>query len=128
MVVAVSPCDILVVEDDEAIRQVLALVLQEEGHTVATAENGQDALLYLNQAKALPRLILLDLMMPVMNGWQFRAAQQNDPSFRTIPVIVLSAINTHLDIQQRVELNAAAFVSKPIDWPYLEQHIANLCP
>ena len=81
---------ILIVEDDPDTREMLERFLQLEGFEVRTAANGQIALQALQADSAL-NVILLDLMMPVMNGWQFRQAQAMDPKLSRIPVVVVSA-------------------------------------
>lgn len=81
---------ILIVEDDLDIREALAEALGFEGYDVFLAENGQEALDVL-RAGPLPHVILLDLLMPVMNGWQFRQEQLADPALAGVPVIVVSA-------------------------------------
>jgi CheY-like chemotaxis protein len=81
---------ILVVDDDEGIRDALSEALQDEGHQVRCATNGNEALALLRSSPA-PCLILLDLMMPVMNGWEFRQHQLIDPALSEIPVVVISA-------------------------------------
>lgn len=104
---------ILIVEDDPGIREMLADVLADEGHTVVTAGHGQEALDYLDRADGRPDVILLDLMMPVMTGWQFREAQRQTPAIADIPVVVLSAkARLRGEVAQ---LDVAAIVSKPID-------------
>ena len=80
---------VLIVDDDPGIRRMMSLVLAGEGYDVRTAENGRQALDLL--ASWRPAVILLDLMMPVMDGWTFLAAQQADPILASIPVIVMSA-------------------------------------
>ncbi len=122
-----NPCDILVVEDDEAIGQMLVETLTDEGYQVLRAEHGQAALDYLQETAILPRLILLDLMMPVMTGLEFRAVQQQHPAWRDIPVVVLSAITGRLTTDEQATLNVAAFVPKPIDWGNFERTIARWC-
>jgi len=107
---------ILLVEDDDEIRSALAKVLAEEGFGVAVAGNGQEALDYL-RAHAPPRLILLDLMMPVMNGWQFRAAQCSDPGLAAIPVIVLTAVREAP--AEAGSLGVSDVIAKPLDVPVL---------
>jgi CheY-like chemotaxis protein len=82
---------IVIVEDEAGIRALLAELLEEEGYHVATASNGVEALTYLRQCAAPPQLILLDLWMPIMTGWQFRKEQLRDPDLATIPVVILSA-------------------------------------
>jgi CheY-like chemotaxis protein len=103
---------ILVVEDDVDVRDALVQVLEFEGYRVASATNGQDAIDQL-RAGAAPSLILLDLMMPVMDGRQFRVAQLGDPGLAAIPVVVLSA---HSRVSEKAaELGAAAYLRKPIE-------------
>lgn len=121
-------CDILVVEDDKSIGQMLEEALSDEGYHVARAEHGQAALSYLQHTIRPPRMILLDLMMPVMTGMEFRAVQQQHPIWRTIPVVVLSAIAGRLNASEVATLNAAAYLPKPIDWDRLEQTISRVCP
>jgi CheY-like chemotaxis protein len=99
--------DILIVDDDLEIRDTLSELLHEEGYSVATAKNGHEALFLLRE-RIVPRLILLDLMMPVMNGWQFRQEQQRDPLLRGIPVVVISATRAPA-------IDAAEILTKPID-------------
>ena len=104
---------ILLVDDDAAIRESFADVLNEDGYAVTTAANGLEALEYLHSAQTLPSLILLDIMMPKMNGWQFRAAQQVQQRLADIPVVVLSA-SGNLD-QVAAKMGVAGFLRKPID-------------
>jgi len=81
---------VLVVDDDEAIRETIKEVLQEQGFSVATARNGAEALAWL-RASTAPALILLDLSMPMMDGQTFRQEQRKDPLLAPIPVIAISA-------------------------------------
>ncbi len=82
---------VMVVEDDACIREMVIQVLAGEGFTAVGARNGEEALHHLREEHVDPALILLDLMMPVMNGWQFRAEQLEDPALARIPVVVMSA-------------------------------------
>ena len=103
---------ILIVEDDPDIREDLAELLRARGHEVTTASNGREALDGLRQG-ALPRVILLDLMMPVMNGWEFRSQMMQDPQLASIPVLVLSGV---ADVRLHAKtLQVDGFVAKPID-------------
>jgi CheY-like chemotaxis protein len=105
---------LLVVEDDETILASLSDLLREEGATLVTAANGRDALATL-RATEPPDLILLDLMMPVMDGWEFRVAQRADRALAGIPIIALSA-----DSSAKARAIAAdAYLRKPIDLPGL---------
>jgi CheY-like chemotaxis protein len=81
---------ILLVEDDDLIRRAMQMVLEWEGYRVDFATNGQEALDYL-RAGNRPAVIVLDVMMPVLDGEQFRQEQLNDPSLAQIPVVVVSA-------------------------------------
>jgi CheY-like chemotaxis protein len=103
---------ILVVEDDPPIRSIITEILEDEGYSVASATNGLEALTYI-QHHLLPRLILLDLVMPVMNGWAFCVEQQRDPTLIGIPIIVMSALP---DLSRTaVVLKATDWLCKPID-------------
>src|SRR6266478_285957 len=83
-----TQCPVLVVEDDEGLREMMAQLLTLEGFQTASVANGQEALAYLH-ARSRPEVILLDLMMPVIDGWEFRRHQQADPALAGVPVIVL---------------------------------------
>lgn len=102
---------VLVVEDDNATRQLLATCLQMEGFCVATATNGAEGLEQMRQHP--PCLILLDLMMPIMSGEQFRDAQLKDPALAKIPVVCISAVYNARERAERLE--AAAVIGKPFD-------------
>ncbi len=100
---------VLVIEDDRGIREAVVDLLAGEGYEVAEAANGVEG---LREARARrPSLIVLDLMMPTMNGWQFREAQRQDPSLADIPVIVLSAYSD----MPGPRLDEAARFAKPFD-------------
>lgn len=101
---------LLVVDDDPLIRDGLADLLRASGYSVATAEHGEVALDYLRQ-NTLPRVIILDLMMPVMDGWEFRRRQSQDPILAGIPTIVLSAA---LCDRRTLELKADEYFPKPL--------------
>ncbi len=102
---------ILVIEDDDDIRETIRDVLQDEGYRVDTAANGREAIDHLQDGH-LPAVILLDLMMPVMNGAEFLDELSADPRLVTIPVIVVSAWPRH---SGRVGGHSTAYVRKPID-------------
>jgi CheY-like chemotaxis protein len=104
--------DVLIVDDDESTRQALQMILEANGFRTAGAANGREALNYLRRNPP-PRVILLDLMMPVMNGWEFRTLQRRDPALADIPVVVFSAVG---DIEEEAALIGAAHsLHKPID-------------
>jgi DNA-binding response OmpR family regulator len=88
---------ILVIDDDSDIREVVGEALQFAGYEVTTARDGREGLI---QARSFrPTLILLDLMMPGMSGWEFRAAQLRDAALAAIPVVVVTALGTDPDIE-----------------------------
>jgi CheY-like chemotaxis protein len=100
------------VDDDRDIRESLLDALEGEGYSVITAMDGLDALEWLRSAERLPGLILLDLMMPRMNGPQFRDELAKNSAWSTIPVVVLTA-----DVRARTKaeaLRVAAVLTKPI--------------
>jgi CheY-like chemotaxis protein len=103
---------ILVVEDDQYIRDSLAELLQDEGYAVDVAKDGQEGLDYLQREDA-PDLILLDLMMPIKDGFQFRAEQRQDPRLAKIPVVIFSA-DTGVN-QPNAQFEGAAILKKPVD-------------
>jgi CheY-like chemotaxis protein len=116
---------ILIVEDDADLREALTDVLRDEGYAVTSAADGQEALDRLRR-EGQPSLILLDLTMPVMNGWQFRAEQRRDPDLSGIPVVVFSA-GEHL-AEQMSSLEIDDFVQKPIELGQLLRKIERYFP
>jgi CheY-like chemotaxis protein len=102
---------VMVVEDDFAIRETLRELIEDEGYQVLWASNGQEALAVLGHTS--PRLILLDLMMPVMDGCEFRVAQCRDPALAGIPVVVISA--DHALEQKAVGLGVEGWLAKPFE-------------
>jgi CheY-like chemotaxis protein len=119
-----SPTNLLIVEDDVELRKTLASLFEDLDYTVAAAANGQEALFYLQSAPA-PCLILLDLIMPVMNGWAFRSEQLDDPRLAVIPVVIISIIN--VTQEQGAVLNAVAYLGKPVDLTELVVLVAHYC-
>jgi CheY-like chemotaxis protein len=118
--------DILLIEDDADIRAVLIEFLTDEGYIVCGAEHGADALALLSGTTATPRLILLDLMMPVMNGWTFCTRQRATPALADIPIVVLSASPALLD--QYGPMDVAGLLAKPIDLDDLLSVVQRYCP
>jgi len=120
-VVPPQPHRVLIVDDDFAIRDSLAELLEDEGYLPIAAANGRDALARLDEDGPWPCLIVLDLMMPVMNGESFRELQLRVPELARIPTIVFTA---DVRAQSRVEpLNVQAFLQKPLD---IERFVATV--
>lgn len=102
---------ILIIEDDIDIREALTEILADEGYDVRSAAHGGEGLQTLRDG-FLPQLILLDLMMPVMNGWQFNTEQKKEAAFKQIPVVVISAAG---NLQEKIQgMDAAGYLKKPI--------------
>jgi CheY-like chemotaxis protein len=115
---------ILLAEDNSDTRDAIAQVLKVEGYDVVTAVHGQQALEQL-RAGLRPGLILLDLMMPVMDGWEFRKAQLREPALAAIPVVLISA---HDEVARAGDtLRAAGVVRKPVDIEEMLRTIEALC-
>jgi DNA-binding response OmpR family regulator len=110
---------IVVVDDDDDLRETLGELLTEEGYAARCFENGRAALDWLRAARdgETPRLVLLDLMMPEMNGWQFREAQLRDAALARIPVLVMTASRSLADHP----IDASEILYKPVG---LDQLIA----
>jgi CheY-like chemotaxis protein len=109
-IAVIAARNVLVVDDEAMIRGILALVLEDEGYSVTTAANGQQALDIVR--RQLPDAVLLDLMMPVVDGWDVIKACRADPSTSTIPIIAISAVGGG---QIAEKLDVQAFLPKPFD-------------
>ena len=116
---------VLIVEDHDDTREMVATLLSEHGFTVVTAENGRRGLERLMRAR--PCLVLLDLMMPVMTGWEFRRAQLSlpDSDLASVPVLLLTAV----DQPDRValQLGATDVIRKPLDFDQLIESVRRHC-
>ena len=112
---------ILIIEDEEGIREGLSLSLKLEGYQVFTATNGREGLDILSQIPS-PQLILLDLMMPVMNGWEFIDIIKTDAKLSKIPIVVVSAYS-----EQGKIIESQGFLKKPVDLNLLYQTAEEWC-
>ncbi len=116
---------VMVVDDDDAILDVIRDILEDEGYRVATATNGREALDRLRGDDTRPSLILLDLMMPVMDGWAFRSEQARDPELESIPVVVLSA---DANVRSKADtLQVSGYLRKPVGMQELLDVLAAHC-
>jgi len=116
---------VLLVDDDAPSVEALRHILESEGHGVTTAGNGRDAIEILRSAPDFC-VILLDIMMPVMNGYEFRAAQLQDPKLQSIPVIVLTADGRARE--KAAQLGAKHVFQKPLSPPDLLDAIKDCKP
>jgi len=118
-----EPKTVLVVEDDPDSREIFVELLKKEGLRPVGAENGAKALRYL-ESHDPPALIVLDMLMPEMDGWQFRRAQRAQPRLANIPVVVVSALKTVE--RSALRFGAAAFLGKPFRPEDLRRAIAGV--
>jgi CheY-like chemotaxis protein len=113
---------VLVVDDDRDLTRLISKFLTIEGFVAAEASNGQEALSYL-RGGGDASVILLDLRMPVMDGWAFRREQREDPALASIPVVVLTGIEG----DHAQDLGAAAAFHKPVSFPDIVDALRRLC-
>jgi DNA-binding response OmpR family regulator len=116
--------NILIIEDDAAIRALLCVHLDKAGHHVLEAENGQ---IGVDMAQTeTPDLILLDINMPIMDGTRVMKALRSQDATRTVPVIALSAMGVSGMRDDMHHLGCSAYITKPIQFDLLMDHIAKL--
>jgi CheY-like chemotaxis protein len=108
---------ILIIEDDPNIRDVMIMALQFEGYETSSASNGKEGLEAL-EVGLRPNLILLDLMMPVMSGWEFIDNFKHLEKFNNIPVVVVSAFS-----EKAKSVECTSFVPKPVDLDTLLEYV-----
>ena len=120
-----GPHRILVVDDDTEIRETIIEVLEEAGYQAVGASDGAQALARLRDHEDRWCVVLLDLMMPIMDGRTFRAEQLQDPELSPIPVVIISAMS---DVGEAAEeLHVAAHVTKPVPLADLVQLVDRFC-
>ena len=115
---------VLVVEDDSALREALSQVLSDEGYDMLSARDGLEAVNCLKKGNR-PDVILLDLSMPVVNGWEFRMFQKRDPDLAQIPVILITAGG--YTREEVAWLEPSALLPKPLDLPFLLSAVRKFC-
>lgn len=116
---------ILIVDDDLDILEVVELVLTGAGYRVLVARDGEEALRVLRGEARLPSLVLLDLMMPGMNGWDFRARQAHDPALSRVPVVVMSGAGKLGSTAST--LGVRECLDKPVDMATLLSVVQRYC-
>ena len=104
---------VLVVDDDPVIRELLVVNLEMEGYETVTAADGSQALAAV--ASSAPDLLLLDVMMPAVSGWQVAEALKGDPATAGIPIVMLTARAMEADVRKGTELRVDRYVTKPFD-------------
>lgn len=112
---------VLVVDDDDTIREMIATALVDDGYRVDTASDGADALRKANEHQ--PDAVILDAMMPVMNGWEFLAQWRSRCAQRRAPVLVVSAVG---NLRTALDSGAQGYLSKPFDLDTLEAALASV--
>ena len=117
--------DVLVVEDEPAQREVLAYNLEAEGYTVRRAQNGEEAMMLIDEAA--PDLIILDWMMPLLSGIEVCRQVKTRPETRGIPVIMLSARSEEVDAVRGLDTGADDYVIKPFDLDEVKARIHTVC-
>jgi CheY-like chemotaxis protein len=120
--IQVMPSSVLVVDDDPNLVRLMSKFLTLEGFAPVPAFNGAEALQYLRDG-GTASVILLDLRMPVMDGWTFRKEQRGDPGLAGIPIVVLSG----MEIDGIQDMEAAASFHKPVSFPEVVGVVRRLC-
>ena len=113
---------VLIVEDDTDVREFMDVLLTMHGFETMTAANGREALDRMRARR--PCLVLLDLMMPVMDGWQFRAEQLSEPALADVPVVCVTAVAEQSD---RIERLKAPCLRKPVEFQTLLDAVEGAC-
>lgn len=113
---------VLIVEDEPDVREFMEILLQTSGYETMSAPNGREALEQMRQRR--PCVVLLDLMMPVMNGWEFREHQLAEKSLADVPVVCVSAVFDPHQVVQRMHVPC---VRKPVAFPELLEKVAHAC-
>ena len=115
---------VLVVDDDAVIQRLMQVNLEMEGHDVVLASDGEQALAQVRAER--PDVVLLDVMLPLMDGWEVAAAMQRDPEIAHTKIVFLSARAQDADVQRGSELGVAAYITKPFDPIDLMELVAEL--
>lgn len=111
------PYKILVVDDEPPIVRLMEFILARHGHQMLTAVNGEEALEMIHEHA--PDLILLDIMMPRIDGYEVARTLRADPKFADLPIIMLSAKAQEEDIQRGMEVGVDEYITKPFSPPHL---------
>lgn len=107
------PTRLLIAEDEPSILESLVFILTREGYDIATARDGEDALGHLRDPLGPPGLLILDVMLPRLNGFEVLRAVRDDPALVRLPVLMLTAKGQAHDRQMAEQMGADAFIAKP---------------
>ncbi len=116
---------LLVVDDEDDIREALASIIRQEGYAVDEAADGRAALEYMRSSRTKPCVVLLDLMMPVMNGWDLVGDMSQDEGLRSIPVVLITADARGASSDPRT--SSLPLMSKPLDLRRLMDVVERYC-
>jgi CheY-like chemotaxis protein len=116
---------VLVVDDDPSIRRMIVAALKRDGYVFCEAPNGKEALELMR--KEHPNVVVLDLMMPILSGWDVLQARELEPELKQIPVIVISA-NREPEVATAVDKGICAFLPKPFDIGALSALVRSCLP
>ena len=122
---AKEPHCVLVVDDDPSIRKMIVASLKRDGYVFREASNGKEALDLMRSER--PSVVVLDLMMPVLSGWDVLQAREIEPELKEIPVIVISA-NRAPEVAAAVDMGICAFLPKPFDIRALSALVRSFLP
>lgn len=114
--------NVLIIEDDSAIRSMMRNILELEGYNVFEASDGKIGIDVLRAIVPIPCVVLLDLMMPGTNGWEFLDVQRTDPSLKNVPIIVCSAYS-----ESAKAVKPSGFISKPVQLDSLLKTVHEFC-
>ena len=115
--------DVLIIEDNEQVRRTLEMAFVREGYTVSTANDGQQALRDLTASDSLPKIIIMDLIMPVMDGWKLRKCLLEKPTLASVPVIAFSGAGVE---DAETTLPGVLCILKPVSMRTLFENVARL--
>ncbi|MBB4264466.1 response regulator [Roseospira visakhapatnamensis] len=107
------PTRLLIAEDEPSILESLVFILAREGYDIATARDGEDALDRLRDPKGPPGLLILDVMLPRLDGFEVLRRVRDDPALKRVPVLMLTAKGQARDRQMAEQMGADAFIAKP---------------
>ena len=121
------PKKVLVVDDEESIAELVQILLEDEGYEVLIVFNGKTALEKLAEGEKVD-LIVSDIMMPIMDGWQLCQALHHDPTYRNIPFALMSAVSPIIPNGRDSGCHYVAFIKKPFELDELCQTVQELVP